>query len=168
MHVLPQNKIPVERLPLDLFISTQVGLQRKKERSEGRNANITTATAGRHLSQREEMEELAIQSQLLMIPEFQFDHCIYVLQPENFLHDPASQFAEIYSRCAVFLQLQSRPNVGVTVIVTPRWFFVTMLTEPYTNAPNGNPVYLDGFDFSGLISLQITEQTWPATAGLED
>ena len=29
-------------------------------------------------------------------------------------------------------------------------------------------MYLDGFDFAGLISLQTTDITWPATAGLED
>jgi len=43
-----------------------------------------------------------------------------------------------------------------------------ILTQPYATAPNGNPVYLDGFDFAGLISLQTTDITWPATAGLED
>lgn len=56
----------------------------------------------------------------------------------------------------------------MTVIASPRWFFVGILTQPYAVAPNGNPVYLDGFDFSGLLSLQTTDITWPATAGLED
>ena len=46
--------------------------------------------------------------------------------------------------------------------------FVAILTQPYAIAPNGNPAYLDGFDFAGLISLQTTSVTWPATAGLSD
>lgn len=46
--------------------------------------------------------------------------------------------------------------------------FVAILTQPYAIAPNGNPAYLDGFDFAGLISLQTTSVTWPATAGLFD
>lgn len=83
-------------------------------------------------------------------------------------NDVATQMSEIYSRCALFLRLQSRPNLGVTVIITPRWFFAAILTQPYANAPNGNPVFLDGFDFAGLFSLQKTADTWPATAGLED
>ena len=75
---------------------------------------------------------------------------------------------EIYARCCNFLRLQSRPNLGVTVIISPRWFFAAILTQPYATAPNGNPVYLDGFDFAGILSLQKTSDTWPATAGLED
>ena len=71
-------------------------------------------------------------------------------------------------RCQQFLHLESRPNVGLTVIITPKWMFVAILTQPYTIAPNGNPAYLDGFDFAGLISLQTTAITWPATAGLMD
>ena len=55
-----------------------------------------------------------------------------------------------------------------TVIMSPKWFFVGLLTQPYATAPNGNPCYLDGFDFAGLVSLQTTAKTWPATAGLED
>ena len=76
--------------------------------------------------------------------------------------------SEIYSRCASFLRLVTRPNIGITVVVTPKWFFCSILTQPYCNAPNGNPVYLDGFDFAGLISLQTTADTWPATADLEN
>ena len=54
------------------------------------------------------------------------------------------------------------------MIISPRWFFVTLITQPYASAPNGNPCYLDGFDYAGLFSLQTTTNTWPATAGLED
>ena len=97
MHVLPQAKIPVKQLPLDIFISNHVSFLRKKERSgEASGAVITTATAGRQLTAREELEELAIQQGLLMIPEFQFDHCLFQLGPENFVNEPALQFKEIY------------------------------------------------------------------------
>lgn len=52
--------------------------------------------------------------------------------------------------------------------MTPRWLFLGVLTQPYCESPAGNPVYLDGFDFVGLFSLQMTSETWPATAGLEN
>jgi hypothetical protein len=81
---------------------------------------------------------------------------------------PAMYMKELYEKCSQFLMVQQKPNSGITVIVTPKWFFMSMLTQPYCKAPNGNPVYLDGFDFAGLISLQTTVDTWPGTAGIED
>jgi len=86
---------------------------------------------------------------------------------DNFIVDTGNMMSDIYSRCSMFLQLRNRPNVGVTVLLSPRWMFVTLLTQPYVTAPNGNPSYLDGFDFAGIVSLQETSDTWPATAGLD-
>ena len=129
---------------------------RKKERTMGSKSNVAAAAIGKTTTLREEMEDLATQAGLMMIPELEFDHCIYQLSPENFTNDPATQMTEIYQRCASFLNLPDRPNLGVTCIVSPRWFFLAILTQPYATAPNGNPIYLDGFDFSGLVSLQTT------------
>lgn len=42
------------------------------------------------------------------------------------------------------------------------------LTQPYVHSEAGNPVYLDGFDFAGLLTMQTCTESWPATAGLED
>ena len=45
LHVLPSKKIPVERLPIDAFVTATIALQRKKERSHGgsNGANISAA-----------------------------------------------------------------------------------------------------------------------------
>jgi len=67
-----------------------------------------------------------------------------------------------------FLRLKQRPDVGLTVIVSPKWMFVGILSNPYTTNSNDCPVFLDGFSFAGLVSLQTVEKTWPATAGLEN
>ena len=99
------------------------------------------------------MEDLAIQQGLFMISEFQFDHCFYQLGQENLMNDPALQMVEIYKRCSEFLRLGTRPDIGLTCIISPLWFFLGILTQPYASAPNGNPVYLDGFDYAGLVSL---------------
>ena len=88
-----------------------------------------------------------------MIPEFRFDHAIYPLVPDNYMHDPSTQFTEIFMRCTAFLNLQNRPDSGLTVLVSPKWMCVIPFTQPYCTAPNGNPVYLDGFDFAGLMTL---------------
>ena len=158
MHVLPQAKIPIDRLPIDTFVANAQAFHRKKERenhSKSRSA-MNANQYGVKMSAREEMEDLAMQAGLFMIPEFQFDHCFYSLSPENLANDPATQIGEIYKRCSEFLRLNTRPNTGISCIISPRWFFVGTLTQPYANAPSGNPVYLDGFDFAGLVSLQTT------------
>jgi len=111
---------------------------------------------------------MAAQMGLLMIPEFTFDHCIYQLSQDNLRQDPATQIAEVYRRCASFLRISTKPNLGVTVLMSPRWFFLCTLSQPYAHADNGHPVYLDGFDFAGLFTLQTTSLAWPASAGLED
>jgi len=68
--------------------------------------------------------------------------------------------------CRDFLRLRVRPEIGFTVLVTPKWMFVGVITQPYTLTAKGYPVYLDGFSFAGLVSLQNSTPKWPATAGL--
>ena len=167
LHCLPSKNIPCERLPIDVFFANQVSLQRKKERQHNSAVRYDPEQLA-NMTAREHLEQKALDVGLIMIPEFQFDHVFYALNQENLLNDPATQMAEIYSRCCEFLRLSTRPNVGITVIVSPRWFFLCILTQPYCQSPSGNPVYLDGFDFAGLVSLQQIDETWPATAGLED
>ena len=71
-------------------------------------------------------------------------------------------------KCADFLKFKSRPDVGITVLISPKWMFVCPITQPYAHTSLGNPVYLDGLSFAGLVSLQIIKPTWPATAGIID
>lgn len=97
LHVLPQAKIPVAKLPVDVFISNYSGLLRKKEQSSGGKANMSAAQIGHTLSAREEMEEFAIQQGLMMIPEFQFEHAVYQLQAENInMSDMGNSMKDIY------------------------------------------------------------------------
>lgn len=67
----------------------------------------------------------------------------------------------------MMLGLDRLPEVGVTIIVTPKWMFVATLTGPYTHH-QGMPVYIDGYAYTGIINVQNTEKDWPATAGLVD
>ena len=86
LHVLPQSKIPIGTLPLDSFINTHLALLRKKERNHTQNVSKDAPK----LTDREEMEELALHSGLFMIPEFKFDHCFYTLSREHLVNDPAT------------------------------------------------------------------------------
>jgi hypothetical protein len=110
------------------------------------------------------MEKEAQAQGLFMLPEYEFDHCVYSIS-EKELTEGGLVYG--YNKAMNFLRLKDRPDVGLTVIVTARWMFVGILTAPYTTNSNGCPVYLDGFSFSGLVSLQTVEAKWPATAGLE-
>jgi hypothetical protein len=74
-----------------------------------------------------------------------------------------------YKKISDFLRLSELApmGVGLTVIVTPVWMFVGILSEPYHVEPATElPLYLDGFAYAGIYNLQSIKQVWPATAGL--
>ena len=73
-----------------------------------------------------------------------------------------------YSKCASFLQLRTKQDLGMTVVLTPKWIMLCALTGPYMVAPSGLPSYLDGFAFTGLVNLQNVEKQWPRTAESEE
>jgi len=74
-----------------------------------------------------------------------------------------------YSKLFSFLNLKTRAQEGITVIVSPQWMFLATLNNPYHHEkmPDGRqlPVFLDGFAYSGILNLQTVKQKWPATAG---
>ena len=163
LHVLPSNKIPVSILPIDLFISNALSYLKKMDKKKRLGA--IEDDVGVTKTPREEMEAQANQSGLFMIPEYDFVHCICSLNAGDWADDGLQS---VYMKCAEFLRFKSRPDVGMTVMIAPKWMFVCLVTQPYAHTSRGNPVYLDGLSFAGLVTLQITEPTWPATAGLTD
>ena len=112
------------------------------------------------------MEERANLLGLFMIPEYEFEHCISSLTTSDWSSENGIQC--VFAKCADFMRFKSRPDVGMTVLISPKWIFVGLLTQPYATSSLGHPVYLDGLSFAGLVSLQVTDAVWPATAGLED
>ena len=170
MHVIPSSKLPVETLPLDLLINNAISYNRKTERrgmasSANKLAEAKFASAEEPDAAREELEKLALTEGLFMLPEYKFDHCVYTITEKSLTQEGLIYG---YNKCMSFLRLKQRPQVGLTLICTGKWMFAAVLASPYTINSNGNPVYLDGFAFAGLVSLQTVSSTWPATAGLED
>lgn len=102
LHVLPQNKWPLDVLPIDIFISNQIQLLKRKQEDEekrlaaraasptGRQDSFAAWEEKRELTAREELENHAVESGLFMIPEYQFDHCFFQTQPSNLMKDPSS------------------------------------------------------------------------------
>jgi hypothetical protein len=55
---------------------------------------------------------------------------------------------------------------GITLIVTPVWMFLGVVSQPYHTDPSTDiPLYLDGFAYAGVLTIQEMKQVWPATAG---
>ena len=48
-------------------------------------------------------------------------------------------------------------DVGLTILVTPKWMFVAPLTGHYTQY-QGLPVYVDGYAYTGIMNIQVTEK----------
>ena len=170
MHVIPSSKIPVDRLPLDVLVSNSVSYIRKTERrgiatSANQLAESKFASPDSVVNpQREALEKEAVSQGLFMLPEYQFDHCVYQITESNLTEEG---LVYGYNKCMGFLRLKQRPEIGISVIVAPKWMFVAVLSGPYTHTKDEQPVYLDGFAFAGLVSLQTVTSKWPATAGLE-
>ena len=74
LHILPSNKIPVNVLPIDLFISNALSYLKKCEKKK--KLGEVEAEASVSKTPREEMEEQANISGLFMVPEYDFEHCI--------------------------------------------------------------------------------------------
>ena len=98
---------------------------------------------------------------MLLIDEFKFPHVVRQLSPSE-LNQDGLFFA--YKKMFGFLELQSKRNVGLTLIVAPRWMFLAQIDQPYhfeqdldvpgADLENGIGVYLDGFAYSGILNLQ--------------
>ena len=100
-----------------------------------------------------------------MIPEYQFDHVIIEFT-DNILTE--ERLVQSYIKCMNFLRLKQRPDLGLTVLISPKWMFIGIITAPYTHATSGEPIYLDGFAYAGLVNIQSVTSVWPASAGLEN
>jgi hypothetical protein len=108
MHVIPSSKLPVETLPLDLLINNAISYNRKTERrgmatSANMLAESKFAPAAKPDPAREEMVKEALSQGLFMLPEYQFDHCVYTIT-ENNLTEEGLIYG--YNKCAAFLRLK--------------------------------------------------------------
>jgi hypothetical protein len=66
------------------------------------------------------------------------------------------------------LQLRAKQDLGLTMVLTPKWIMLCVLTGPYMVGPSGLPSYLDGFAFTGLVTIQNSEKQWPRTADSDE
>ena len=103
-------------------------------------------------------------SNIITLDEFKFPHGVYIFDGSVLKDDVLNN---AYSKLYMHLTLDNHPDVGITVIITPKWMLLTTLAGPYTQH-RGYPVYTDAYAYCGIFNIQTTEHQWPATAGLED
>lgn len=166
MHILPSSKIPFTKVPLDMMISTKLTFLKKKSKmdKDGKNSSLKPVHAN---------EKEAVDMGLVLLDEYPFDHAIFQIGNGEFNQD-GLQYG--YKKLYNFLGLDKNPNAGLTMIVTQKWMFMSLLHQPYhreqgidlpeAKQDGGIPVYLDGFAYSGILNLQDVMQNWPATAGI--
>jgi hypothetical protein len=162
MHVLPSNKIPFHKVPLDVMISNKKNFQKKYEkrlRQPGSNLGDVKPV--------HEREEEAKEIGLMMVDELPFEHAVFLFDSLNI-----DSVMHGYRKAYGFLKLNDHYDSGLTVVVSPNWMFVTRLYQAYhyekmlpglkgTELESGVPVYLDGFAYAGIINLQTVIQSWP-------
>lgn len=98
---------------------------------------------------------------MYFLDEFKFPHIVRVLSPSE-LNQDGLYFA--YKKMYGFLELNTKRNHGMTLIVSPNWMFLAQMEQPYhheqdldipgADLENGIGVYLDGFAYAGILNLQ--------------
>jgi len=158
VNILPEANIPY-KLPIEIFLKNYESNERKIERRSTKSEEKPTDVA------RHQFELVAKSQGLIVLPEYKFKHVIYKLSDKSL-----SQESLIYSynKAAMFLGLKENDTDGITMLLTPRWMMITMVTKPYMETKEGLPVYLDGFAYAGLVQLQEIEKDWPSTAAVGD
>lgn len=139
MHVLPNHRMPVQQVPLDIFVS---------------NKRAFIAKEG---------DEYLVDNQTLTVDEYDFPHSICILNNGV----SASSLEIAYNTCFKHLGDNIDLSNGVMILASPKWLFVTPVVGPYSIYKQ-LPMYLDGYAYAGIVSFQRVVPEWPATAGLEN
>lgn len=71
-----------------------------------------------------------------------------------------------FTKCANYLKLKENADLGLTVLVSPKWVMVSFIKDSYVKVGVDTPLYLDGFAYAGLLQLQTVDPNWPQTAGI--
>jgi hypothetical protein len=101
---------------------------------------------------------LAKSQGLVVLPEFDFKHCIYQLT-EQVLSGEGLKYA--FSKCSNYLKLKENPDLGLTVLVSTKWVMVSLIKAPYVKVGEDTDIFLDGFAYAGMIQLQSVGANWP-------
>ena len=97
------------------------------------------------------------------LEEFEFPHVVHALG--DAVDEKA--LAEGYKKCFDFLQLENHLDCGLTILLSKKWIFVTLLIRPYT-VLQGKEIFVDALGYAGIMNVQGSEKEWPQTAGIDE
>lgn len=105
-------------------------------------------------------DQEASEKGMVLIDEFTFPHCVFMLA-NNEMNADGCMYG--YNKMAQFLQIDKKKHLGVTLILTPKWMFMSLIERPYhyeslldipgSKAENGVPLFLDGYAFNGVFNI---------------
>jgi hypothetical protein len=125
IHILPEFKYPVEKLPIQAFIENKLAWKKKMEKA---GKDVTTVAFDEKPTPRYMLEIEAFQKGMFLIDEFSFEHVCYSLS-ESQIGETGLHYS--FSLCRDFLRLKTRPELGFTVMISNEWIFVGIITQPY-------------------------------------
>jgi hypothetical protein len=71
-------------------------------------------------------EDVAEQSMIIVIPEYQFPHGIFKIASSE-MNSNGLKYA--FDKLSTFLGLKNKPDIGLTIIVSPQWMFVASINQ---------------------------------------
>lgn len=120
MHILPSSKIPFEKVPLDMMISNKSTFIKKQEKRMAAASQM----GGKQHRPVQPRETQAQEQGLLLIDEYLFPHAVFLLSKTD-MNAEGLQYG--YKKLVQFLGLGKTQHVGITLIVTPNWMFLSTL-----------------------------------------
>ena len=100
LHVLPNEMIKVDRLPIELMLAAKTKFYRKndKQQKDGKKSKTSIKT---HVSVHDRDAE-ATEQDIILLDELNFPHAIMAMKPEQLSMD---ELGYTYKKLAAFLTL---------------------------------------------------------------
>lgn len=125
MHILPNSKIPFSRIPLDKMISNKTTFMKKYSKQQN-DPSKTNAKIHREVQKRDKEAE---EQGLILVDEYLFPHCVFPLTSHGDMSPDVLKHN--YNKMQQFLginDLTVNYGVGVSLIVTPVWMFLGVIS----------------------------------------
>lgn len=102
------------------MIANRVNFMKKREKRQAKGKlslfkNLTTTKE----------EQIADEDNIILVPEFEFPHGIFKIA---YTELNVEGLCYAYNKLANFLNFRNKPDLGITIIVSPSWMFVAQLT----------------------------------------
>lgn len=144
--------------------------KQKRDKESPAKSNALSEAEKEQIEEQKRLEELKNEhiykfskDNIFKLPEFDFPHYVCILEKD--LTD--NSLLTSYLKLAEELDLPNLPNLGITIILSKDWLFVSLLSKPYLKLENGLDLFIDPFSYAGMLNIHVKEHSWPQTAGID-